>query len=81
MRPEGASAGANKTEDRNRASPVAFLGEQPPKLLTEKLDRLLSTGESASLPYNVLELLLKRRRQATDIGPWVERHYRHQREQ
>ena len=55
---------------------VAVVGEQPPAEFDTRLRRILSTGEPASLPDEVLTYLLERRAQATQMGSWVEGHYR-----
>ena len=54
---------------------VAVVGEQPPEEFDVRLRRILSTGEPASLPDEVLTHLLERRAQATQMGSWVEGHY------
>src|SRR5438874_2675381 len=55
---------------------VAVLGDQPPEELDRRLQRILSRGEPASLPEEVLLELQRRRASATQLGPWVERHAR-----
>jgi mRNA-degrading endonuclease RelE of RelBE toxin-antitoxin system/PHD/YefM family antitoxin component YafN of YafNO toxin-antitoxin module len=55
---------------------VALLGSQPPAELADHIDQLLSTGEPITLPEDVLTYLTTRRARATEIGPWVEGHYR-----
>jgi hypothetical protein len=52
------------------------LGEQPREDLEQRLQAILSTGEPASLPEEILRELQRRRAQATKLGPWVERHLR-----
>jgi hypothetical protein len=52
------------------------LGETPPEEIQAQLLDILSTGELATLPDNVLKFLEQRRRQASTIAPWVEGHYR-----
>jgi len=59
---------------------VAIVGEAPSSALEEQLNRLLRRGEPATLPPEVLEQLNARRTRATKIGPWIERHYRPQRQ-
>src|SRR5215216_3988517 len=60
----------------NRVWHVAVLGDQPAEELGRRLERILSRGEPASLPEEVLLQLQRRRAQATRLGPWVERHVR-----
>ncbi len=55
---------------------VVVLGQQPPERLEQKLQEILASGEPTSLPPELLKLLTERRAQATQIGPWVEGHYR-----
>ena len=55
---------------------VAVLGDQPPEDIDQQLQRILSRGQPASLPAEVLWQLLERRSQATRIAPWVEKHSR-----
>ena len=55
---------------------VVVLGDTPSADLAEKLEAVLATGESTSLPPQVLGVLMERRRRATEQGPWVERHHR-----
>ena len=60
----------------NRIYHLAALGESPSEELDQKLQEILSTGESVSLPPQILKFLTQRRNQAIKKGPWVERHYR-----
>lgn len=60
----------------NQVSHVIVLGQQPTPELEQQLKVILSAGEIVTLPPAVLASLLKRRAQATKIGPWVEGHYR-----
>src|SRR4051794_17359869 len=60
----------------NRIYHVAVLGQSPPEDFDRRLQRILSSGEPVSLPYDVLARLHERRRQATQFGPWIEGHYR-----
>ncbi|SRR6266540_473877 len=53
---------------------VAILGEQPREDLEQRLETILSRGQPASLPEQVLQELQRRRAQATKLAPWVERH-------
>src|SRR5689334_4751920 len=50
---------------------VAVLGEPPPEELHQRLLNVLSSGEPTSLPDEALAFLQQRRRQATQLGPWV----------
>lgn len=60
----------------NQIAHVIALGTEPPAALKGRLERLLATGEPATLPPEVLDALRARRRQATRLGPWVEFHHR-----
>ncbi len=60
----------------DRVDHVAVLGDPPPTALHDALRAILSTGEPAAIPEDVLKLLNGRRAEATDAGPWVEGHYR-----
>ena len=60
----------------NRVWHVAVLGETPPEDLDQRLSAILSAGEPTTLPDELLGLLMERRRQATKLAPWVERHHR-----
>lgn len=55
---------------------VAILGEIPPQPLEQRLRRILAAGDPAALPEDIVSLLLARRAEASQQGPWVERHYR-----
>ncbi len=55
---------------------VAVLGDQPPEDLEGRLRVVLSRGEPAILPEDILLQLQRRRARATRVGPWVEGHYR-----
>ena len=55
---------------------VAIVGEAPSAELAEQLEMQLSRGEPVELPVDTLDFLLRRRRQQTKHGPWVERHHR-----
>jgi hypothetical protein len=55
---------------------VAALGLVPPAPVLQALERILATGEPADLPTAVWHALHERRRHATRLGPWVERHHR-----
>lgn len=54
---------------------VAVVGQQPPEDLHQQLERILSTGEPASLPDELIQLLQERGVQARRRGPWSEEHY------
>lgn len=58
----------------NRIFHVTVLGETPPAELDRRITRLLASGDPAALPAEVFAALAERRRQATRIAPWVERH-------
>ena len=58
------------------ASYVAVLGEPPPEALVHRLERLLAAGEPIELPEEVLRFFVGRRKQAAQLGSWVEGHYR-----
>jgi hypothetical protein len=58
----------------NRLWYVAALSLVPPAL--QPLECILDTGELADLPMEVWDALSERRRQATRLGSWVERHRR-----
>lgn len=57
-------------------SHVAILGAKPPLEVDAKLQSTMKDGVPVALPSEVVKALLKRRSQATNMGPWVERHYR-----
>ncbi len=60
----------------NHAWHVAVVGSPPPADLDERLRTILATGEITTLPPELLTMLQKRRAEATQLGPWVEGHYR-----
>lgn len=60
----------------NRVDHVVIVGEPPPADLHDALRAVLATGEPAVVPEDVLRLLNTRRTAATQVGPWVEGHYR-----
>ncbi len=60
----------------NRLWYVAALGLVPPVPVLTTIERVLDTGEPADLPPPVWDTLRERRRQARQLGPWVERHRR-----
>jgi hypothetical protein len=55
---------------------VSVLGDQPDETLERRIRQVLSRGVPASLPEEILAELQRRRAAATEIGPWVEGHYR-----
>lgn len=55
---------------------VAALGSQPEAKLQERVESILSVGQATSLPEQLLRELQRRRAQSTQLGPWVERHFR-----
>lgn len=61
----------------NTAWHAVVLGEPPPRELADQIETLLSRGEPATLPDEVLSYLQQRRAEAIASGsPWTERHYR-----
>ena len=60
----------------NQEPHVAVLGSPPPDDLDAQLTELLTAGEPATLPAEVLAALTERRRQMSRRGPWSEGHYR-----
>jgi len=60
----------------NQAWHVTVIGQLPPTALSEQLDAILSTGEPATLPDELLRTLQERQRQAIRRGPWTELHFR-----
>jgi hypothetical protein len=55
---------------------VVVLGEQPAEHFDQQFRRILSTGESGTLPEEVIAVLQRRREEMSRQGQWVERHYR-----
>ena len=55
---------------------VAVLGLPPPPDLERRVQRVLSRGEPATLPPEVLQELVQRRAESIRLAPWVERHVR-----
>src|SRR4051812_24784582 len=53
---------------------VAVLGDSPPRRLERTLRQILAAGDPASLPPELIQILIERRAQSIKIGPWVERH-------
>src|SRR5258708_4455743 len=61
----------------NGAWLVAMLGESPPDGVGRRINGLLSKGNAAGLPEEIVEFLQERRKQAMQPGSlWVERHLR-----
>jgi hypothetical protein len=54
---------------------VAVVGEQPPAEFDQRFRQILSTGESVTLPDEVLSYMRERRAEAAKLGDWVEAHY------
>ena len=59
----------------NTVNHVTVLGAPPPADLDAQLAEILSTGEPATLPPEVLAALAERRRQMSRRGGWTEGHY------
>ena len=57
-------------------SVVAVVGENPGSEEETRLNRQLSGGVRTQLDDDILRFLVERREQATELGPWVEGHYR-----
>jgi hypothetical protein len=55
---------------------VAALGLVPPAPVLQAIEHILDRGEPADLPAEVRHALQERRRHATRLGLWVERHQR-----
>jgi hypothetical protein len=60
----------------NKVWHVAVLGQAPPPELEQRLEHTLSGGEPTTLPEDMVRVLAGRRAQATQLGPWIERHQR-----
>ncbi len=60
----------------NRVWHVAVLGDEPPEDLRQQLGAILAAGSPATLPADVVGMLLARRAEASALAPWVQRHYR-----
>jgi hypothetical protein len=60
----------------NRVDHVVIVGEPLPPDLHDALRSVLTAGEPAVVPEDVLRLLNARRTAATGAGSWVEGHYR-----
>jgi hypothetical protein len=55
---------------------VAVVGEAPPEDLDRRIERVLSRGQPAELPDEVVRLLQERGATMRQQGPWSEGHYR-----
>jgi hypothetical protein len=55
---------------------VVLIGSLPPSDIDAKLAQALADGQQAELPPEISSTLMRRRRQARQLGPWVEGHYR-----
>jgi hypothetical protein len=55
---------------------VSVLGQTPPENLRHRLETILSAGEAAELPSDILQALQDRRVQSIRRAPWSERHFR-----
>ena len=65
-------------EQHERKWYVVVIGEEPPPPLHQRLATILFTltrGERVTLDSQTLAVLMARRAQQTQFGPWVERHY------
>ena len=65
-------------EQNERKWYVVVIGEEPSPQLHQRLETILFTltkGERVTLESQTLAVLLARRAQQTQFGPWVERHY------
>ena len=60
----------------NQVPHVAVLGAPPPEDLDRTIRKILSSGEPATLPAEVIATLVERRAEQIRLGPWVERHHR-----
>jgi hypothetical protein len=54
---------------------VAVLGAPPEERLQRRIDDIFKDGEPVTLPQEVLDALLERRREQQKHGSWVERHH------
>ena len=65
-------------EQKERKWYVVVIGEEPSPQLQERLATILfilTRGVRVTLDSETLAVLMARRAQQTQIGPWVERHY------
>jgi hypothetical protein len=60
----------------DRIPHVAVLGQRPAATVVRTITRLLGQGEPVDLPPEVLRILVERRAQAMQQGPWLARHHR-----
>jgi hypothetical protein len=60
----------------HQLSHVLVLGCRPAEDLENQIAALLASGMPVALPDELLQTLRERRDQATQLGPWVEGHYR-----
>ncbi len=66
-------------EQHERKWYVVVIGERPSPQLHQRLETILLTlarGERVKLDGGILAALLMRRAQQSQLGPWVERHYK-----
>lgn len=54
---------------------VAVLGEHPLDELQRRIEDVLATGEPVTLPQEILNVLIQRRRTHSGKGKWVEHHH------
>jgi hypothetical protein len=59
-----------------RAWHVTVLGDPPPDDIDHQIEQILMPGEAVTLSEEVLGFLSERRQAATQLGQWVEGHYR-----
>ncbi len=65
-------------EQKERQWYVVVIGEEPLPQLHQRLETILFTltrGVRVTLDSQTLAVLMARRAQQTQFGPWVERHY------
>lgn len=55
---------------------VVVIGTNPLQEIDQRLGEILKSGQQTSLPPDVVNTLVQRRRAAGQLGPWVEGHYR-----
>ena len=65
-----------KPPGESESSTVVVLGDHPGEEIDRRLKRALSAGETVTLDEDVLQFLQERRAMGTQLGPWVEGHYR-----
>ncbi len=63
-------------ENFNDGYYIAVLGEKPSEEYQERFRRILSGGEEVELPPEAMESLWQRRQETSQLGQWVEGHYR-----